>query len=96
MTVMRHTHLRRVDLNLLLALHALLEERHVTRAAKRCFLSQPAMSRALVKACKAQAIVLVFALSDRDGVNKLIAATQLKLALARSGCGSNVPNGPPK
>ena len=44
---MRHTHLRHVDLNLLLALHALLEERHVTRAAKRCFLSQPAMSRAL-------------------------------------------------
>jgi len=40
-------HLRNVDLNLLLALHALLEEQHVTRAAKRCFLSQPAMSRAL-------------------------------------------------
>jgi Bacterial regulatory helix-turn-helix protein, lysR family/LysR substrate binding domain len=47
MTDMRPTHLRHVDLNLLLALHALLEERHVTRAAKRCFLSQPAMSRAL-------------------------------------------------
>src|SRR5580704_3632997 len=47
MTVMGHTHLRNVDLNLLLALHALLEERHVTRAAKRCVLSQPAMSRAL-------------------------------------------------
>src|SRR5580692_4063725 len=47
MTDMRHTHLRHVDLNLLLALHALLEERHVTRAAKRCYLSQPAMSRAL-------------------------------------------------
>jgi DNA-binding transcriptional LysR family regulator len=47
MTDMRHTHLRHVDLNLLLALHALLEERHVTRAARRCFLSQPAMSRAL-------------------------------------------------
>jgi DNA-binding transcriptional LysR family regulator len=44
---MRDVHLRNVDLNLLLALHALLEERHVTRAAKRCFLSQPAMSRAL-------------------------------------------------
>src|SRR5205823_14845070 len=44
---MREVHLRDVDLNLLLALHALLEERHVTRAAKRCFLSQPAMSRAL-------------------------------------------------
>ena len=44
---MRQTHLRHVDLNLLLALHALLEERHITRASKRCFLSQPAMSRAL-------------------------------------------------
>jgi DNA-binding transcriptional LysR family regulator len=44
---MRQTHLRHVDLNLLLALHALLEERHVTRAATRCFLSQSAMSRAL-------------------------------------------------
>src|SRR5947207_8775258 len=40
-------HLRNVDLNLLVALHALLEERHVTRASKRCFLSQSAMSRAL-------------------------------------------------
>jgi DNA-binding transcriptional LysR family regulator len=44
---MRQTHLRHVDLNLLLALHALLEERHVSRASKRCFLSQSAMSRAL-------------------------------------------------
>src|ERR1700692_2264609 len=44
---MREVHLRNVDLNLLHALHALLEERHVTRAAKRCFLSQPAMSRSL-------------------------------------------------
>jgi DNA-binding transcriptional LysR family regulator len=44
---MREVHLRNVDLNLLPALQALLEERHVTRAAKRCFLSQPAMSRAL-------------------------------------------------
>src|ERR1700747_1295020 len=44
---MREVHLRNVDLNLLHALYALLEERHVTRAAKRCFLSQPAMSRAL-------------------------------------------------
>src|SRR5438477_12974795 len=43
----REVHLRTVDLNLLHALHALLEERHVTRAAKRCFLSQSAMSRAL-------------------------------------------------
>ena len=44
---MRDVHLRNVDLNLLVVLHALLEERHVTRAAKRCFLTQSAMSRAL-------------------------------------------------
>ena len=44
---MREVHLRNLDLNLLVPLHALLEERHVTRAAKRSFLSQPAMSRAL-------------------------------------------------
>ena len=47
MPIMPDAHLRNVDLNLLHALHALLEERHVTRAAKRSFLSQPAMSRAL-------------------------------------------------
>lgn len=35
------------DLNLLLALHALLSERHVTRAATAIGMSQPAMSRAL-------------------------------------------------
>jgi DNA-binding transcriptional LysR family regulator len=40
-------HVRRADLNLLRILFALLEEKHVTRAAKRCYLSQPAMSRAL-------------------------------------------------
>src|ERR1700746_1547556 len=44
---MRDVHLRNVDLNLLHALYALLEERHVSHAAKRSFLSQPAMSRAL-------------------------------------------------
>jgi DNA-binding transcriptional LysR family regulator len=44
---MPEVHLRNLDLNLLQPLHALLEERHVTRAAKRSFLSQPAMSRAL-------------------------------------------------
>jgi DNA-binding transcriptional LysR family regulator len=39
--------LHTIDLNLLEPLYALLEERHVTRAAERCHLSQPAMSRAL-------------------------------------------------
>src|ERR1700736_5251150 len=47
MNAMRDVHLQNFDLNLLHALHALLEERHVTRAGKRCFLSQSAMSRAL-------------------------------------------------
>src|ERR1700761_5696709 len=45
--VMRNVHLRDVDLNLIHPLHALLKECHVTRAAKRSFLSQSAMSRAL-------------------------------------------------
>ncbi|HEX4169021.1 MAG TPA: LysR family transcriptional regulator [Bryobacteraceae bacterium] len=44
---MRSVHLRNLDLNLLVPLRALLEERHVTAAAKRSFLSQPAMSRVL-------------------------------------------------
>lgn len=44
---MREKHLAQVDLNLLPALVALLEERHVSRAAQRVNLSQPAMSRAL-------------------------------------------------
>jgi DNA-binding transcriptional LysR family regulator len=39
--------LRSVDLNLLVALEALLSEQHVTRAAERVGLSQPAMSNAL-------------------------------------------------
>ena len=43
---MHETHFQQVDLNLLHILQALLEERHVTRAGKRCFLSQSAMSRA--------------------------------------------------
>ncbi len=47
MPYMPYVHINRADLNLLHTLFALLEERHVTRAARRCFLSQPAMSRAL-------------------------------------------------
>jgi len=39
--------LRAMDLNLLVALRALLDERHVTRAAEATGLSQPAMSRAM-------------------------------------------------
>lgn len=44
---MRRTHLAGIDLNLLVALEAILRERNVTRAAAEIGLSQPAMSRAL-------------------------------------------------
>jgi DNA-binding transcriptional LysR family regulator len=47
MIIMRYEHIRRADLNLLQTLVVLLEEKHVSKAAERCFLSQPAMSRAL-------------------------------------------------
>lgn len=39
--------LSRVDLNLLVSLQVLLEERNVTRAAERLFITQPAMSKTL-------------------------------------------------
>jgi LysR family transcriptional regulator, nod-box dependent transcriptional activator len=42
-------HLHRLDLNLLVALDALLTEQSVTRAASRLFISQPAMSGALTR-----------------------------------------------
>ncbi|WOP38539.1 LysR family transcriptional regulator [Streptomyces sp. Li-HN-5-13] len=42
-------HLASLDLNLLVALRALLEERNVTRAGQRIGLSQPAMSGALAR-----------------------------------------------
>lgn len=39
--------LRHFDLNLLLVFEALMRERHVTRAAEKLHLSQPALSHAL-------------------------------------------------
>lgn len=46
---MHEMDLRRVDLNLLVVLEALLDERSVTRAAGRLGMSQPAVSRALAR-----------------------------------------------
>ncbi len=46
---MREVDLRKLDLNLLVILEALLEERSVTRAAERLGMSQPAVSRALAR-----------------------------------------------
>lgn len=45
----RPVNLARLDLNLVVALRALLEERNVTRAGQRIGLSQPAMSAALAR-----------------------------------------------
>jgi DNA-binding transcriptional LysR family regulator len=39
--------LSRIDLNLLISLQVLLEEKHVSRAAERLFITQPAMSKTL-------------------------------------------------
>ena len=41
--------LQSIDLNLLVAFEALMDERNVTRAARRVGLSQPAMSNALTR-----------------------------------------------
>lgn len=46
---MQYPHIVRSNLNLLASFQALIEERSVTRAATRMFLSQPAMSRVLDK-----------------------------------------------
>ncbi|HJL15024.1 MAG TPA: LysR family transcriptional regulator, partial [Sandaracinaceae bacterium LLY-WYZ-13_1] len=48
-TQMHEVNVRAFDLNLLVALDALLEDRSVTRAARRVGLSQPAMSHALAR-----------------------------------------------
>src|SRR5438445_8966283 len=47
LAIMRVTQLRQADLNLLIVFTVLAEERNVTRAAARLFLSQPAVTRAL-------------------------------------------------
>lgn len=62
---MQQTHITGVDLNLLPALAALLEERHVSRAATRVGLSQPAMSRALQRLRRVFDDALL--VSGRDG-----------------------------
>jgi DNA-binding transcriptional LysR family regulator len=47
--IMRITHLRQADLNLLVVFSTVAEERNITRAASRLLLSQPAVSRALIR-----------------------------------------------
>ena len=47
---MRTTHLRQADLNLLVVFATVAEERHISRAATRLGMTQPAVSRALQRA----------------------------------------------
>ncbi len=61
-----------------------------TTFARQDFQKESRYEAVLVKACKAQAIVFIFAGSDRDGVTKLIEGTRVKFDFERSGCGSNV------
>jgi DNA-binding transcriptional LysR family regulator len=49
MMTMRYKHISKGDLNLLQTLSVLLEERHITRAAQRCAVSQSAMTRAFYR-----------------------------------------------
>jgi DNA-binding transcriptional LysR family regulator len=62
---MRQRHIAGVDLNLVPALAALLDERHVSRAADRVGLSQPAMSRILQRLRRTFDDALL--VSSRDG-----------------------------
>jgi hypothetical protein len=57
--------------------------------ARQDFQKNSRYEAVLLRACKEQALVFIFAGSDSDGVNKLITATQLKLDLVGSGCGPN-------
>src|ERR1700744_5973951 len=73
---MHQTHISGVDLNLLPALAALLEERHVSRAATRVGLSQPAMSRALQRLRRTFDDALL--VSRRDGYTLTPRAERLR------------------
>jgi len=77
---MHQTHIAGVDLNLLPALAALLEERHVSRAATRVGLSQPAMSRALQRLRRVFDDTLL--VSNRDGYALTPRAERIRARLA--------------
>lgn len=67
-----------------------------TTFLRQDFQKSPSYEAVLVKACKAQAIVFIFASPDRDGIDKLIAATHLKLDFVQLGCGADVSHAAPK
>lgn len=79
---MQKSDLRDFDLNLLVALEALLEEKNVTRAAERLGLSQPAMSRALGRLRKGLGDPLLVRVPD--GLAPTERAIALREPLARA------------
>jgi len=66
-----------LDLNLLVAFDALMEERNVTRAALKAAVSQPAMSAARMKALVAHSLMTVTALAPHIGYEKSAEISQL-------------------
>ncbi|TIV05808.1 MAG: LysR family transcriptional regulator, partial [Mesorhizobium sp.] len=79
---MHEVNLRRVDLNLLVVLEALLDERSVTRAALRLGMSQPAVSRALSRLRKLFADALL--VEGRTGYMLTARAEEIRPALRRT------------
>jgi DNA-binding transcriptional LysR family regulator len=72
---MRKVNLRSVDLNLLVVLEALLEEKQVTKAAEKLHMSQPAVSRALQRLRDTFADPLL--VRSVDGYDLSVRATQI-------------------
>lgn len=75
MFIMRDVNLHGLDLNLLRLLDALLTERHLTRAAKRVGLSQPAMSHGLARLRKHLGDPLF--VRARQGLEPTVRATRI-------------------
>lgn len=77
--------LEEIDLNLLLLLHWLLEERSVTQAARRIGLSQPAASRGLLRLRELFGDELLVRAGRSYTLSRLATSVQTDLAIAVSG-----------
>ncbi len=87
MICMRQVDLRGVDLNLLVVLDALLQEKSVTRAARRLNMSQPAASRALSRLRALFSDALLVEGSDGYVLSKRAEALQPALRRTLGGVG---------
>jgi DNA-binding transcriptional LysR family regulator len=78
---MQEVNLRSVDLNLLVILDALLEERQVTRAAEKLHMSQPAVSRALQRLRQTFSDPLLVRSNEGFDLSERAASLKLELKL---------------